>query len=201
MDEELKIQEELQALSEKESSRKKRERRRENEKKQKEIIRMQLHMTAPTEIGLEQAGPNGEGSMFGLKTVDKSGAVDKIAKGKMAILTEADTRKDQDSGFGSGDTDEESDDEQDRLDRELDSLYEQYQDRKSDADAKFRAKKARKEHEDDEWEGFSAGEHAAMKMTMSWRKIAVTSLLTKQTIEEIPSDRSGSQREEDRGLI
>ncbi|PMD39172.1 FtsJ-domain-containing protein [Hyaloscypha variabilis F] len=159
MDEELKIQEELQALSEKESSRKKRERRRENEKKQKEIIRMQLHMTAPTEIGLEQAGPNGEGSMFGLKTVDKSGAVDKIAKGKMAILTEADARKDQDSGFGSGDNDEESDDEQDRLDRELDSLYEQYQDRKSDADAKFRAKKARKEHEDDEWEGFSAGEH------------------------------------------
>src|ERR1700733_10565239 len=141
MDEELKIQEELQALSEKESSRKKRERRRENEKKQKEIIRMQLHMTAPTEIGLEQAGPNGEGSMFGLKTVDKSGAVDKIAKGKMAILTEADAGKDQDSGFGSGDNDEESDDEQDRLDRELDSLYEQYQDRKSDADAKFRAKK------------------------------------------------------------
>ncbi|KAH8790216.1 AdoMet-dependent rRNA methyltransferase-like protein spb1 [Hyaloscypha finlandica] len=159
MDEELKIQEELQALSEKESSRKKRERRRENEKKQKEIIRMQLHMTAPTEIGLEQAGPNGEGSMFGLKAIDKSGAVDKVAKGKMVILTEADPRKDQDSGFGSGDNDEESDNEQDRLDRELDSLYEQYQDRKSDADAKFRAKKARKEHEDNEWEGFSAGEH------------------------------------------
>lgn len=159
MDEELKIQEELQSMSEKETSRKKRERRRENEKKQKEIIRMQLHMTAPTEIGLEQAGPNGEGSMFGLKAIDKSGAVDKIAKGKMAILTEADARKDQDSGFGSGDNDEESDNEQDRLDRELDSLYEQYQDRKSDADAKFRAKKARKEHGDNEWEGFSAGEH------------------------------------------
>jgi AdoMet-dependent rRNA methyltransferase SPB1 len=158
MDEELKIQEELQALSEKESSRKKRERRRENEKKQKEIIRMQLHMTAPTEIGLEQAGPNGEGSMFALKAIDKSGAVNKIAKGKMAILTEADAGKDQDSGFGSGDTDEESDNEQDRLDRELDSLYDQYQERKSDADAKFRAKKARKEHDDGEWEGFSAGE-------------------------------------------
>jgi AdoMet-dependent rRNA methyltransferase SPB1 len=161
MDEELKIQEELQALSEKESSRKKRERRRENEKKQKEIIRMQLHMTAPTEIGLEQAGPSGEGSMFGLKAIDKTGAVDKIAKGKMAVLTEADTRKDQDSGFGSGDTEGESDDEQDRLDRELDSLYEQYQERKSDADAKFRAKKARKEHADDEWEGFSAGEQGS----------------------------------------
>ena len=159
MDEELKIQEELQALSEKESSRKKRERRRENEKKQREIIRMQLHMTAPTEIGLEQAGPNGEGSMFGLKTIDKSGAVDKIAKGKMAILTEADLRKDRESALGRTESDEESDPEEDRLDRDLDAMYEQYQDRKSDLDAKFRAKKARKEHEDGDWEGFSADGH------------------------------------------
>lgn len=155
MDEELNIQEELQTLNDKEKSRKKRERRRENEKKQKEIIRMQLHMTAPTDIGLEQVGPNGDGSMFGLKTIDKSGAVDRIAKGKMAIVTDAEARKDRDSGFGSGE-DEESDEEEDRLDRELDSLYEQYQERKSDSDTKFRAKKARKEHEDGDWEGFSA---------------------------------------------
>ena len=158
IDEELKIQEELQALSERQSSRKKRDRRRENEKKQKEIIRMQLHMTAPTEIGLEQAGPNGEGAMFGLKAVDKSGAVDKIAKGKMAILTEAE-KKDLDNPFGPGETDEESDPEEDRLDREMDSMYDQYQTRKSEADAKFRAKKARKEHEDGDWEGFSADNH------------------------------------------
>lgn len=161
MDEELKIQEELQALSEKESSRKKRERRRENEKKQREIVRMQLHMTAPTEIGLEQAGPNGEGSMFGLKAIDKSGAVDKIAKGKMAILTEADLRKDRESAVGGADSDEDSDPEEDRLDRDLDAMYEQYQERKSDLDAKFRAKKARKEHEDGDWEGFSADGHGS----------------------------------------
>src|ERR1700709_314312 len=115
-------------------------------------------MTAATEIGLEQAGPNGDGSMFGLKAIDKSGAVDKIAKGKMAMFTEADARKDHDSGFGSGGTDDESDPEQDQLDRDLDSMYEQYQERKSETDAKFRAKKARKEHDDGDWEGFSAGE-------------------------------------------
>ena len=161
MDEELKIQEELQALSEEESSRKKRERRRENEKKQREIVRMQLHMTAPTEIGLEQAGPNGEGSMFGLKAIDKSGAVDKIAKGKMGILTEADLRKDRESALGGADSDEDSDPEEDRLDRDLDAMYEQYQERKSDLDAKFRAKKARKEHEDGDWEGFSADGHGS----------------------------------------
>ncbi|KAG4030871.1 hypothetical protein MFRU_010g00060 [Monilinia fructicola] len=155
MDEELKIQEELQAMSEKESSRRKREKRRENEKKQREIVRMQLHMTAPTDIGLEQAGPNGEGSMFGLKAIDKAGAANKIAKGKMAILKESDPRK-EDGGYGSEES--ESDDEQDRLDRELDSMYEMYQEQKSSADAKFRAKKARKEHEDGDWEGFSAEE-------------------------------------------
>ncbi|TVY13973.1 AdoMet-dependent rRNA methyltransferase SPB1 [Lachnellula arida] len=155
MDEELKIQEELQQLSEKEKARRKRERRKENEKKTKEITRMQLHMTVPAEIGMEQAGPNGENSMFGLKAIDKTGAVDKIAKGKMAVLKESDKR-DQDSGFGSGETDEESDDEQDKLDRDLDAMYEQYQDRKSSSDAKFRAKKARKEYEDGDWNGFSA---------------------------------------------
>jgi AdoMet-dependent rRNA methyltransferase SPB1 len=157
MDEELKIQEDLQQLSEKEKARRKRERRRENEKKQKEIIRMQLHMTAPTEIGLEQAGPNGEGSMFALKSIDKAGAVDKISKGKMAILTEAEARQGGENGVVllEGD-EEESDVEQDQLDRYLDSMYDQYQERKSESDAKFRAKKNRKEYEDGDWEGFSA---------------------------------------------
>ncbi|OBT56086.1 hypothetical protein VE04_04162 [Pseudogymnoascus sp. 24MN13] len=156
MDEELRIQEDLQQLSEKETARKKRERRRENEKKQKEIIRMQLHMTAPTEIGLEQAGPNGEGSMFALRSIDKAGAVDKISKGKMAILTEAEARQGGENGVFLLEEEEESDVEQDQLDRYLDSMYDQYQDRKSESDAKFRAKKNRKEYEDGDWEGFSA---------------------------------------------
>jgi AdoMet-dependent rRNA methyltransferase SPB1 len=158
MDKGLRIQAELQSLSEKGKSRKKRERRRENEKKQREIIRMQLHMTAPTEIGLEQAGPNGEGSMFALKAVDKYGAVDQIVRGKMGILTDGDGRKDHDSGIGTSETDAESDAEEDRLDRYLDSMYEQYQTRKSESVAKFRAKKARKEYEDGEWEGLSENE-------------------------------------------
>lgn len=159
MDEELKIQEELQALSEKERARRKRERRRENEKKQKEIVRMQLHMVTPTEIGKEQNGPNGDNSMFALKSLDKSEVINKIAKGKMAVITEKDARADHDSGLGSSaETDEEEDEEEDRLDREMDAMYEQYQERKSAVDAKYRAKKARKEHEDGEWEGFSGDE-------------------------------------------
>lgn len=156
MDEELQIQEDLQRLNENESSRKKRERRRENERKQKEIVRMQMHMTTPTEIGLEQRGPNGEDSMFALAAVDRAGLIEKVARGKMALQLQA--REASENGVYSED---EIDEEEDRLDEELDALYLQYQERKSESDAKYRAKKARKEHQDGDWEGFSENEKSS----------------------------------------
>ena len=159
MDEELQIQEELQRIKDKESSKKKKERRKENEKKQKEIVRMQMNMTAPMDIGMEQEGPMGEGSMFRLKALDQTDAMRRIAKGKMTKVVEADPRKDRDSGIGSsGETDDESDEDGDRLERELDNMYDDYRERKAAADAKYRAKKARQEHGDDEWEGVSGSE-------------------------------------------
>ena len=153
MDEELRIQEDLQRLNENENSRKKREKRRENERKQKEIVRMQMHMTTPMEIGLEQKGPNGEDSMFTLAAVDRAGAIEKVARGKMGLLvpTQEPSRHEDDV--------EGSDDEEDKLDQELDALYSQYQERKSESDAKFRAKRARKEFHDGDWEGFSDREN------------------------------------------
>ncbi|RSL94174.1 AdoMet-dependent rRNA methyltransferase SPB1 [Fusarium oligoseptatum] len=158
MDEELKIQEELQAMKDRENSKKKREKRKENEKKQREIVRMQLNMTAPMDIGMEESGPIGEGAMFSLKKVDKTDAMRRLNRGKMAIVAGSTTKKDQDSGLGSSGETDESDAEEDRLERELDSMYEQFRERKSEADAKYRAKKARKERGDDEWEGLSADE-------------------------------------------
>ncbi|KAK4250237.1 Spb1 C-terminal domain-containing protein [Corynascus novoguineensis] len=159
MDEELKIQEELQRIKDKESAKKKKERRKENEKKQKEIVRMQMNMTTPMDIGMEQEGPRGGDSMFRLKSIDQTEALRRIAKGKMAMITEAEAKKDRDSGIGpSGETDDESDEELDRLERELDNMYDDYKERKAAADAKYRAKKARQEHGDDEWEGVSASE-------------------------------------------
>ncbi len=156
MDEELQIEEDLQRLNEGETSRKKREKRRENERKQKEVIRMQMHMTTPTEIGLEQKGPNGEDSMFVLAPVDKAGAIEKIARGKMALHLQEGGSADNASGSES-----ESDEEEDRLDEELDALYSQYQERKSESDAKNRAKKARREHQDGDWEGISDHEQGS----------------------------------------
>lgn len=158
IDEELWIQGELQALNEKELSRRKRERRRQNEKKQKEIIRMQLHMIAPSEIGLEQSIRKGGDSMFALKTLGGLGRHGEILRDN-EVPVDADSKSDHDGDTViSADESEKSDAEEDRLDRCLDSMYEQYQERRSDADTKFKALIARKEYQDDEWRGFPADE-------------------------------------------
>ncbi|KAK3905288.1 Spb1 C-terminal domain-containing protein [Staphylotrichum tortipilum] len=185
MDEELMIQEELQRIKDKESSKKKKERRKENEKKQKEIVRMQMNMTAPMDIGMEQEGPMGDGSMFRLKALDQTDTMRRIAKGKMTKVVETDTRRDRDSGIGSsGDTDE-SDDDGDRLEQELDNMYDDYRERKAASDAKYRAKKARKEHGDDEWEGVSASEEEDSD--------------DEDALQEDSSDDSDSEGDEDAG--
>ena len=160
MDEELRIQEELQAMKDKENTKKKREKRKENEKKQREIVRMQLNMVTPMDIGMEESGPIGEGAMFSLKKMDNTNALNRLARGRMSVLPASDPKKEKDSGLGSsGETDDDSDSDGDQLEGELDSMYTQYQERKSEADAKYRAKKAREEH-DDEWEGLSGSEKA-----------------------------------------
>ena len=148
MDEEMQIQEELERLKEKDSKARKKQRRAENERKQKEITRLQVNMATPFEIGLEQAGPTGEDSMFALKAVDKAGALNKIAKGKMAQVVEREQPEEIEE-------EPETDDEEDRLERELDSMYGDYVEQRSARDAKYRAKRARKQDDDGEWNGFS----------------------------------------------
>ena len=156
MDEEVQAQEDLQRLNDNESTRKRKARRRENERKQKEIVRMQMHMSTPTEIGLEQRGPNGEDSMFALAAVDNAGAIERVVCGKMAFQLHGKQDLDNDSRSGDG-----SDQEEDRLDEELDALYYLYQERKSASEAHSRARKARKEHGDGNWEGFSDQEKSS----------------------------------------
>ena len=149
MDDEMKIQEELERLKEKDSKSKKKQRRNENERKQKEIVRMQMNMTTPYEIGMEQAGPQGDDAMFALKSVDKAGALSRIAKGKMATIVERE-RADE-----SSEEEQETDDEGDYLERDLDEMYGEYVEQRSARDAKYRAKRAKNEGDDGEWNGFS----------------------------------------------
>jgi len=147
MDEEMQIQEELERMKEKESKSKKKQRRAENERKQKEITRLQMNMATPFEIGLEQAGPTGDDSMFALKAVDKAGALNKIAKGKMAQIVERERQEEIEE-------EPETDDEEDHLERDLDAMYGEYVEQRSARDAKYRAKRARNQ-DDGEWNGFS----------------------------------------------
>lgn len=153
MDDELAIQEELQRLRDNDNAQKKKDRRKENERKRKEIVRMQMHMITPTDIGMEQDGIGGE-SMFGIKAVNRQGATDKIASGQIA---ESESEDEDDVS----ESDQESDDEEDRLERELDSMYDTYQEQMQDRDSKLRAKRARKNYEAEEWDGFSDKENAS----------------------------------------
>ena len=151
MDEELKTQEEMQRLRDADTSRKKKGRRKENERKQKEVVRMQMHMTTPHDIGVEQVGSNGDGAMFNINTAGKAADSVKITEGHMQVVEEdSDSSEDSEAN--------ESDAEGDQLDRELDFLYEDYQQRREERDAKERAKKARKQKETDEWGGLSGSD-------------------------------------------
>ncbi|KAF1972548.1 hypothetical protein BU23DRAFT_534855 [Bimuria novae-zelandiae CBS 107.79] len=147
MDEEMQMLEDMQRQEEQESKKIKKARRQENERKQKEVIRMQMNMTTPFEIGMEQ-GPQGEDSMFGLKSIDSAGALSKVARGKMATVVEREKPEESEEEV-------ETDDEGDALDAELDHMYTEYVEQRSARDAKYRAKRARKEDEDGEWHGFS----------------------------------------------
>lgn len=123
MDEELRIEKELQELKERETTKKKKEKRKSNEAKRKEIIRLQLNMQTPMDIGLEQQGADGDQEFFALRKVDKLNAVNVVAKGKMnMVVEEEDSKKNKDFFFEEEEEELESDDEEDRLERELDGM-------------------------------------------------------------------------------
>ncbi|KAK9455189.1 Spb1 C-terminal domain-containing protein [Dipodascopsis uninucleata] len=151
MTEEEKIEYELANLQEKEAIRLKRERRKRNEQRQKEIVRMQMNMTTPMDLGIEAAQINSD-SLFSLKEVEKSGQMDTLSKGKMnMIVVENDNKKNDVEEIEIG---ENSEDEAEKLEDELDIMYETYQEQRAQNDAKYRAKRARGDEIDDEWAGF-----------------------------------------------
>ena len=151
MDDEMKLQEEIQHMKDMQSKTKRKERRKENEKKQKEITRMQMGMMVPSEIGIDAAAPLGEDTTFRLKDVDKAGIGRQLARGRMHTAVEPEKKPEE------SEVEIESDEDGDALEAQLDSMYTQYQERREDRDAKAKTKRARKEantDHDDEFEGF-----------------------------------------------
>ncbi|KAF2159449.1 hypothetical protein M409DRAFT_37935, partial [Zasmidium cellare ATCC 36951] len=157
MDDEMRMQEEIRAMKDMQNKVKRKERRKENEKKQKEIVRMQMGMTTPSEIGIDAGGPD---DTFHLRDVDKDDSIRRqIVHGRMH--TQVAPEKPQEEAV---DSEEDEDEDGDDLERELDNMYEMYNDRREDRDAKAKAKRARlqaKDNEDEEFEDFDKREGEA----------------------------------------
>ncbi|KIM48099.1 hypothetical protein M413DRAFT_439809 [Hebeloma cylindrosporum] len=168
VDEEQEISEELERLNAEASARAKRDRRRANEIKNRTLQRMQLQMTAPLDIGMEQQDAMlgvGQDDMFDLGKTEEDL---RNKRGTVALLMD----DDGDAITGSSEEDEvtesedeplDSEDEREKkllgLEAELDGLYDAYQDRLRERDAKIKVKEARRKNaERDEWNGIEAND-------------------------------------------
>ncbi|KAI5950668.1 SPB1 [Candida theae] len=153
--EEQKIDQELNQMLEKQKQKAKRAKKTANELKQKEIIRNQMQMVTDMNIGID-AAQIGADSLFNLKTAEKSGQLSKLAAGKKAmVFSEEDRARDTEIHFDEQDAN--SEDEIDELEAQLDDMYEQYQNRRAERDAKYKAKLARG-GDDEAWDGIESGE-------------------------------------------
>lgn len=167
------IEKEMDELKASAAAKLKREKRRRNEAKQKEIMRMQLNMATPMEIGID-AG-NQKDSLFDLKSVNKTGYASDLVKGKQKAPVLANTG-DRDFDFGDEkldtlddlpETDSEaeeddvmeidSDDDGAQLESQLDAMYRQFKETQA-LSAEAQAKKAR---ESEVWEGIQSASEAS----------------------------------------
>lgn len=163
VDEEQQLQDELERLNAEASARQKRERRRANEIRTRTIQRMQLQMTAPLDIGLEQSDAQlnlGQDDIFDLEQTQRG------IRNQANFVTDADgdiDLDDEEDGAGGGEDEEDeealdSDEERERkvsaLEADIDNLYDAYQERLRDRDLKYKAKEARRKNAaKEEWHG------------------------------------------------
>jgi len=153
--EEQKIDQELNQMLEKQKQKAKRAKKTANELKQKEIVRNQMQMVTDMNIGID-AAQIGADSLFNLKTAEKSGQLSKLAAGKKAmVFSEEDRARDTEIHYDEQEAN--SEDEIDELEAQLDDMYEQYQNRRAERDAKYKAKLARG-GDDEAWDGIESGE-------------------------------------------
>ncbi|OBZ79287.1 AdoMet-dependent rRNA methyltransferase SPB1 [Grifola frondosa] len=201
VDEEAEIQNELERLNAEAAARAKRERRRANEVKTRTIQRMQLQMTAPLDIGMEQ---NDAALGHGEDVFDLDNAAKALrGKGGKARLGE-DEDDDSDEEEAVDEEEEEdvldSEEEQERkvagLEAELDGLYDAYQEHLKERDAKYKVKEARKNNKEREtWGGIrKADSDEDSDEEGGWDKMEQAK---DRTGEDSSSDDSSDEEEED----
>ncbi|KAJ2499648.1 AdoMet-dependent rRNA methyltransferase spb1, partial [Coemansia sp. RSA 2052] len=173
------VEGELDSLAKEELKKLKKERKRVNAKRQRQLVKLQLNMTTPTEIGLEQDG--GEALFRASEVAEREGAhtVSKLRQSDVSSIdVERDLADDElvelgarpanpddsDSEFESSrnpngmpsddaDSDEEGQSRLRELESEMDELYTEYVDHKRERDAQFDIK--RKRAAEAEFRGFS----------------------------------------------
>jgi AdoMet-dependent rRNA methyltransferase SPB1 len=124
---------------------------------------MQLQMTAPLDIGLEHTDPTlglGQEDMFDLEDTEqglrRKGGISFLVRQSGDVVI-----SDEEGDGGGGDDDDDfldsEEEEQKRtagLEAELDGMYDAYQERMREKDAKFKVKESRKRNaEREEWHG------------------------------------------------
>ncbi|KAI9572872.1 FtsJ-domain-containing protein [Boletus coccyginus] len=159
--EEQQIQEELERRNAEAAAKAKRSRRRTNEIKAKTIQRLQLQMTAPLDIGLEQNDASlnmGQDDMFDLvdtqRELRKQGGINRL-------ISDDEMPSDEEEGVEEAEgSDEEfgGSDEGERrisvLEADMDSMYDAYREKLKERDAKYRVAEARKKKGQlEEWSG------------------------------------------------
>lgn len=162
----LTADEQLERLNTEAVARKKRERRKANEVKQRTIQRMQLQMTAPLDIGLnfqDQALGHGQEDILDLEMSKKQLGKKKNHVDLINLVDDKDDFESDEGGQGEDamdedgeilDLDDQEDKEVDDLEAELDGLYDAYQEKMRERDAKYRVKEARrKDKSREEWHG------------------------------------------------
>lgn len=156
VDEDELIDEELQRINDERERRLRKERRRRNEERQKRVLKMQLQMTTPMDIGMDIQDEALQGEDF--FTLQHGGGNKRVADGEEAEAdSEAeDGRQERSSTVQeSGDSGDEEERRLSRLEDEVEGMYEEYQQRLSERDAKHRVREARKANKhNDEWYGF-----------------------------------------------
>ena len=141
---------------------------------------MQLQMTAPLDIGLEQHDSSlsmGQEDVFGVDsahTLLKHGGRAKLLAGSTG--SDSDDTPDNPKEPDSLDPDEDEVERMRGLEAELDGLYDAYQGRLRERDAKFKVKEARKRNiEREEWHGIrtqaSEGESDDSELEGGWTKM------------------------------
>ncbi|PVU95130.1 hypothetical protein BB561_002024 [Smittium simulii] len=167
---------ELDLLANNEKKRARKERRRINEKRQKQIVKIQMNMTTPMDIGLDQD----DNTLFAMKKTPTNlsnikGIRESVKGVNMDSALDIVEMPDSDDELEYYSSENENnqiniDDELDenrayilQMDRQLDSLYQRYTDKVRERDSKLDIKKMRSEQE--EFRGFDSDTNTDSKRT------------------------------------